>query len=371
MSSDTLDDLGRRAAADLHVRARTIDTGAAFAAFGPAGDGRHRPGWLLRRSGRPVFIGAAAAALVAVLSVGLVVRGHGNDGPQVRTGSVAPVDPATYGPVVATTTGPDGERLELRAPRLLHDGDLVLVVAAGATPGAVLSAVECNPGVEGSFNPMSHCANPTGADDGKVGADGRATHAMRVWSRYDGQGGSRIANRCGTAGCVLQLQLRVGDGGPIVTGADGRPAFALPLTFAPDPDGPSEPTLDVQQTVATPDTRSTPGLRGSVAALRATGLAAGPTTIWLDVHDRERLPGPLRFVQPTRSIRLAEVEVGPNGQAELDLVVPKTVSQAGAGGTDWTCGEDGVTCDIRVGYPERTSLPRDWRWLAPEPVPAP
>src|SRR5699024_6762480 len=105
--------------------------------------------------------------------------------------------------------------------------------------------------------------------------------------------------------------------------------------------------------------------------IRATGLAPGRTEVTVAAYSGQRLPPPLQFVGVAGQVVVATVEVGPDGTLDVTTPVPNVVepepgAQDPAAPGPLVCGEAGVTCDLRIGYPPGASPP-----VAPEPRPFP
>lgn len=363
MTTDTLDRLGRRAAADLRARADGADTEAALArihAADAARGRRGRPGPPVGRVGRPVTIAAVVLLVVGVAGAGLLAR---------RSPSAEGREPGVGGPVVAATTGAAGERVELRAPRELRDRDRVVVTVSQADPGSLVRIRQCRTATgDVPFDAVAHCSEPGPAGMTLVAPDGTASVTLPVWSRFDGGQNSRVANRCERSGCVIEVLplTPAGTARPLDV-AGVAPAVTLPLRFAADPDGPPEPTLRARPTVGSSADTANPGEPGSVVAVTGRGLAPGRAMLQVVAYRADRAGQPRQFLDAAGRDDIVELVIGADGRLDDTVAIPPSVTP-GAGGTPLVCGVEGVTCELWLTASEPATDRRD---LAPQPVPYP
>lgn len=373
MTTDTLDRLGRAAAADLHARTLAIDTEAALAALDAPSGGRRpgrRPVRLLGRVGRPVFVGAAAALLViAAVGAVLAVRGA-DDAPSVSSGPAAAADPTDFGPIRATLHGLASPtlRADLHAPAELQDGTEVAIAISGGRPGVRFGASECAVDDPGTFNPAANCAAV--GDTVVLDADGRGTLVVPTWAVFDPRSMSHL-NDCRVAACSLEVGPRVDERDPIQEAEDQTfgevpgDGTTLPLTFAADLALPPLPALEVEAVRREGDTL--------VVRLTGRNLEVAPTRVWLDGATQPRTG--ILTLSNGEVYRPADlVTVRPDGTVDEEVALPLTlvedpaISASDPPTPPVRCDVAPASCTIRLDaepgadhalpYPRRLSAPR-------------
>lgn len=381
MTPDTLDRIGRRAAAALLADLEDLDTEAALGSLLDGGAAPEPAPSPDRRSRRWIAVAAPAAAVAAVVG-GLVVGGGSSD--EVRTAEAPAIDPADYGPVIGRLVSQQDPNLvaEVHGPELLGAADQVAIVVTGAQPGRQYGATQCVRGKLPEINPATSCM---GREVGTVGADGTATWLVRLPAVFNGTV-ARQVNDCRMVACDLQVDALIQDDEPDAgvpgsrfvssddpyysdeVAADGASPW-IPLRFDPDTEV-EVPSLSVRSVGDGSAVVSGTGLAPGRVQLVAEGWSDGP-------------PTSLMILGPDGAIPVGEAEVAADGTFTTEVRLPTSMTDTDRGtigegedqqplpATTVDCSAAASSCWVRL-QPIDAPADRDGvAALLPDPVPYP
>lgn len=361
MTPDTLDRIGRRAAAALLADLEDLDTEAALGSLLDGGAAPEPAPSPDRRSRRWIAVAAPAAAVAAVAAVVGGLVGGGGSSDEVRTAEAPAIDPADYGPVIGRLVSQQDPNLvaEVHGPELLGAADQVAIVVTGAQPGRQYGASQCVRGSVEEVHPATACGD---LQIGTVGDDGSATWVVRLPAVFGGTI-PRQLNDCRTDGCELRIDTLIQDDEPdagvpgtrFLSAADPSASGEEP---APSPWIPLRFDLDVE--VAVPTMTVERGGAGSVA-VAGEQLAPGRYDVVYEGWSTGA-PEPLRVIGPEASVGLGEVVVDDDdGTFAITIELPATITDTSSTTTD---GDGTVLPPATVGC----TTPTAFCWLRLQPA---
>jgi hypothetical protein len=365
MNHDLLDREARSAADAIHREVADAEVDAALAAVlaGPDVTSRRR-------------LVAAAAAVVLLSGVAVAVSQRGSDPERVGTADAPPLDPADYGPVLATLEGIDdpGLRAVVHGPELLDDRDELAVAITGGLPGqryALQQCVAAGPDV----NPAASCTDQLGTVT--LDASGAGVVMGEIATVFDGVGWQH-RNDCRAEACELAIGSIIEndqpDAGLPGTRFDDPDDDVLggrvPLAFAPDATAPTLPTMQVEVVDRDPVV---------VARLSGQDLPPGSSVV-LQAHGYTFEPsGILATIPGTGFEEITTVEVAADGTFSIVATLPTQVTEDGERSENGvvqppevvTCADAAWSCQIWLAYEDQPPLVDGRPALVAPPLPYP
>jgi hypothetical protein len=365
MNHDLLDREARLAADAIRREVADADVDGALAAVLAGPD---------RRSRRRLV--AAAAAVVLLGGLAVAVSQRGSDPERVGTADAPPLDPADYGPVLATLEGIDdpGLRAVVHGPELLDDRDEVAVAITGGLPGQRYLLQQC----VADGPDVNKAASCTFGPELVVDDDGAGAVVAEVITVFDGAGWPQ-RNDCRVEDCELVISGLVeedqpDDGLPGTQFDDPNDAQATPwaqLRFAPDASAPTLPAMEVEVL----------GGDGPAVLARLTGRDLPPgSPVVLRAHGYGREPSGMLSTSPGMgSVEIATVEVGADGTFSIEVELPAQVIEDGERTQNGvvqppevvTCADAPWSCQIWLAYEDGPPLVDGRAALVAPPLPYP
>jgi hypothetical protein len=384
MTTDQLDELGRRSAEDLWASLHDLDTEAALAdLLGrrlPApreGSGRVGGG---RRLG---LVALVAAALVAVVGMAVVTRIAGSGDERVGTASEPTVDPRDYGERLGRLVSQQDPSLiaELYGPNPLGAADQVAVSVEGGRPGQRYGLQLCRREGLPVNNPATSC---TSVGSLVVAPSGEAVAVVRLPAVY--MGVVPVGqNDCRSVACDLLIEAVIEDDEPDAglpgtrfvdpsdpwyraEGPGAPPSPWLPLSFDPNADVGALPSMELLAT------------GGSGEGVRLEGRNLAPGKLAITVHGFEREPiAPFGEISAVAVVPLTTVDVDADGSFSVPVDLPGEVVDGGGDGdgVDQVEGSEPIrvdcssaawACQVRAAWADTPPNLNGVPALLPEPA---